>query len=143
MSGETLQRVIAFTARQLSCKQSKLSADTTLQHDLGVDGLDGSDYIEAYAKEFEVDVGACRIDKHFGPDPDSLVPIAIVVVGIEMLIRFCCRRLHRRTDWLDSAILESTTDPRMPITLGDLVTAAETRRWPFSYEDQQARWSVR
>jgi hypothetical protein len=132
-SGQALERVIAFTARQVRCKPAGLSERTTLCRDLGVDGQDGLDYLVAFEKVFGVDLSACRPDRHFGPEAGS--PLAGFLLPL-FVIRWLIRRIGWEARWLDW--MEQTEEQAglIPITLGDLATAAETRTWPFNYEDR-------
>jgi acyl carrier protein len=45
-----------------------LSEDTRLLHDLGMDGTDAVEFMEAFSEEFNVDMSEFKFDRHFGPE---------------------------------------------------------------------------
>lgn len=48
--------VISFVADYFGVDASKISLDTTINYDLGVDGDDGRDFLLAFSKAFNVDI---------------------------------------------------------------------------------------
>src|SRR5687768_8410198 len=47
--------IIEFVAKQTGVKRERLGANTTLFGDLGIDGIDGWEFIEEFGKRFKVD----------------------------------------------------------------------------------------
>jgi acyl carrier protein len=107
-------KVKGFVAEETRSRPERLSLDTTLLGDLGVDGDDGWRLIAAFAEEFDVDMGGFVFTKHFcnegGANP---------ILLFESLVRqFLAKEdLHQ---------IAGVT----PITIRDLVEAAGSRRWP-------------
>lgn len=72
---ELWDRIVDFTRRQTKTS-AQLSRKTELQRDLGIEGDDAFDLVEAFAEEFEVDPGDFDFHRYFGPEgfnPLSLV----------------------------------------------------------------------
>jgi hypothetical protein len=68
MSGKNIKNIFDLTQRELGISASKLTPETSLFHDCGVAGLDGKDFMMAFAKEFEVDMGMFRSEDYFGAE---------------------------------------------------------------------------
>lgn len=62
------QKVKEFVARQICIKVERLSIQTRLAEDLGIDGDDAYDLFERFAEEFQVNLSTLQLDKHFGPE---------------------------------------------------------------------------
>jgi len=97
--------VMAFTAKQVGVRPGNLSLDTRLLHDLDVDGDDGLDFMECFARGFEVDLSAFDPTLHFGSEG-----------GWNPLSLLAC-------------LFPATGAGLIPITLADLVEAARTHLW--------------
>src|SRR5688572_30475624 len=105
------QRVVAFVAAQCGADEDKLRPQTTLFGGLGVDGDDGCQLVEEFARQFSVDLSGFDPTEHFGPE------------GMAVLWPFY---------WLVIAFRSGTPEQRAglkPITLADLIRSAESRRW--------------
>lgn len=101
---DTAERVAAFLGMELHVKTCDLHSETRLKQDLRVDGADAVDLLEKFAEEFEVDMSACDLSRHFGPESgDPFI-------------------------WLWQFI---TRKKLTPITVADLVCCAETGRWSY------------
>jgi hypothetical protein len=88
--------------------------DTTLFGDLGVDGADGPELIQAFAKEFGLDISTFDACRHFGPEAGfSLLHSIVQFFRMEVLRE----DVHGAAD-------------KLPIAIRDLVAAAEAKRWP-------------
>jgi len=79
--GASQQEIIAFVAAHLAAEATRLRADTSLFHDLGVDGTDGWDFLDAYAQRFGVDMSSLNVDLHFGPEA-AFNPVAYLYFQI-------------------------------------------------------------
>ncbi|WZO98796.1 DUF1493 family protein [Isosphaeraceae bacterium EP7] len=113
MSTNLEARVKAFVASATMTDPERLTPETTLFGDLGTDGADGWELIEAFGKEFEVDLSRFDASKHFGPEASGN-PLAMLHWFIE---EFLLRRDPHEVWGLS------------PITIGDLIEAAERKEW--------------
>ncbi len=68
MPGCPSQRLIEFTAKMAAVKPARLSGSTRLFEDLGMDGDDGVEFLDAFGQEFGVDMAACDPIDYFGPE---------------------------------------------------------------------------
>jgi acyl carrier protein len=104
MDAESLtDRVISLVARKTGVKVSKISQQTDLVYDLGIDGDDAVELIDEFEHEFGVEMPNSEYDKHFGPE--GLNPLCLFSLSW----------------WRDKA---------KPLTIADLVRAAESGVWP-------------
>lgn len=68
MESDLEARVKGFVANERKTDPGRLNLETALFADLGTDGADGWELIEAFGKEFEVDLSGFDVSKHFGPE---------------------------------------------------------------------------
>lgn len=115
--------VIDFVADFTAAKRTRISLQTTLFGDLGIDGADGWELIEAFGRKFDVDIATFRPERHFGPEG---LPIYAPLALIWWLITWPWRRPEAPEA---SAGLQA-------IRISDLVVAARTRKWTLDREPQ-------
>ena len=60
--------VIAFVAKQLSVPPDRIHQNTRIERDLHCTGDDAAELMEAFARQFRVDLSEFQIDRHFGPE---------------------------------------------------------------------------
>jgi acyl carrier protein len=113
MSSALEQRVKEFVAMERATAVGTITLDTTLLGDLGVDGADGWELIEAFGKEFEVDLSEFDASKHFGPEAGAFPPLFFIQLFREFILK------------QDPHSIAGVS----PITVQDLVDAAEKKRW--------------
>jgi acyl carrier protein len=102
-----------FVAKRTATQPDRLTLDTTLLGDLGADGADGWELIAAFGEEFGVDLSGFAFARHFCNEGGAS-PILL----LESLVRqFLAKE--------DPHQIAGVT----PITIRDLVEAAETRHW--------------
>ncbi len=112
MNDEIFARVKAFVAEHHRIAEKKFNPDTRLVEDLGIDGDDAVELIEAFCDEFEIqDMSDFNFSNYFGPEGCDL---------IGSLFGFLYDLLF------DKEKLRSTSTP---ITLHDLAESAEAKRW--------------
>src|SRR3954471_4410832 len=69
MNDELHKAIRRFAARELGVAVERLEeAQTQLGRDLGVDGADGWEFIEAFGPQFGVDISSFESARHFGPE---------------------------------------------------------------------------
>src|SRR3954451_25224927 len=83
----------------------RLRADTRLEDDLGMSGLDAAEFLEAFAGAFEVDLAGIDFHKHFGPE---------------------CGPVLFWPRWLEEEMKDYGL---FPVTVGQLVEVASAKRW--------------
>ena len=99
------EQIRQFTAKELLVKPERLKAETSLQ-DLGVAGDDGVEFMQAFAVRFGIDLADFESDLYFGPEA-GCDPLTLLFY-----------------------LFSPGTRPKFaPITLGDLVQAAQEGKW--------------
>jgi len=111
MCEDMFKRVESFVLRFWPASKGPLSPDTRLLYDLGMDGTDAVEFMEALSKEFGVDMSEFEFNKHFGPEGFGPVDLFYFL--------YC----------LVARIFKKDVSGLIPITLRDLVLAAEARKW--------------
>jgi len=104
--GEVEAAVVSFVAAELRVERRRVTPNARLTQDLGVDGADGWELIEAFGERFTVDLSAFAPSLHFGPEagPNPFV-------------------------WLYWLARPSARPRSVPITVEDLTAAAERGTW--------------
>ena len=62
------ESLIEFVSIQRNINPARLSAETRLNHDLGIDGDDGIEFMAAFSSQFDVNLSAFESSKYFGPE---------------------------------------------------------------------------
>jgi acyl carrier protein len=109
MKDKFLNEIKAFVAKEWSEPKDGLSAQTSLNDDLGMDGDDGVEFMLAFSKHFAVDLSSFPHNKYFGPEA-AANPISLII---------CAVRRVTTGRWNNLS----------PLTLQDLAEAAERGRW--------------
>jgi hypothetical protein len=65
---DTVEAVIALICRSTGAPRREVVLDATLGDDLGIDGADAVELLQAFATAFKVDLGAFDYDRYFGPE---------------------------------------------------------------------------
>jgi len=107
MEDNVYLKVRDFVAGHLGERKDRLSEDSRLLQDLGVDGADAVELLEAFSEKFDVDMAHFPLSKHFGPE-----------AGFNLFYHLYCL-LFERPKWRPT-----------PITLGELAEAVRRKRWP-------------
>ncbi len=110
------ESVIDFVAEFTGIKHQQLMPASTLFGDLGVDGADGCELIEAFGQKFQVDLSSFRSDRHFGPEG---LRINAPLLWLWRLMKWPFRKCQ--TPEQCAGLLE--------IQISDLITAAKEKRW--------------
>jgi acyl carrier protein len=119
------KRVIDFIVSHLSRKREKITLRADLREDLGVDGDDGIEFIEAFSEEFNVDISSVEINKYFGPER-----------GVGPLFLFYPIMLF--LNWLFGwKLKEPSSNNLVSIHVSDLVESALSRAWIVKSESSQ------
>src|SRR5215213_11474871 len=107
---DLLEEVKTFVAEFWGEPINRLTAETSVNEELGMDGDDGAEFMRAFGERFAVDLAAFPHDKYFGPEA-SATPLSTLVGAV--------RRVTTGR-WSNVA----------PLTLRALAEAAGQRRWP-------------
>jgi hypothetical protein len=154
------QRVLTFAAVQSHVDREKITPMTRLAQDLDITGDDASAFFDAFGREFHVNLDALNMhwDSHFRPEAGPILNTVFVVVGCITLAGsllalfgfggrlwsyeyFSPYRMYRTPTWVGSGIASfvcwAVTWYRnrdlTPITIADLIDAADAGRWVKSY----------
>lgn len=106
------EEVICFVANYVGEEPSKITPETLINEDLGVDGDDGRELLLLFSEEFNVDIDQID-DVYFGPEGISLY---IFVYPILKLLNFMGFR------WKKNIEIKS-----LPVSL--LIESAEKKVW--------------
>lgn len=79
---ELSDAVRAFVAEQLGVSSGRLSSETTLFGDLGVDGDDAVDLMSAFGERFGVDLSEFDRQAYFGSEGWSPVALYLGLAGL-------------------------------------------------------------
>ena len=84
MSRETFEKVKSFVCDQRGKYRKPLTRQTTLEDDLGITGLDGADFMDAFFEKFDITPPETfEWQNYFGPecfDPFGLGPIIYCLI---------------------------------------------------------------
>jgi acyl carrier protein len=106
---DTLEReIIQLVCKQTGSSLNRVGLESRLFHDLGVDGADGWEIIEAVGNKYNIDISKVRMEEYFGPEADA-TPLT--------LIRWLISPAFRRGDKFT------------PIRVRDLVACVRAGKW--------------
>ncbi len=108
----TFEQVRDFLSEQWRVRPERLTPDTRLLHDLGIDGDDAEEILTDFAEQFQVDLSAFRFTEHFGSELDA------------------------GPRWVLRKIFGGDAVRKTPVTLQALVDAATSGRW-IEYEKHE------
>jgi hypothetical protein len=143
-SKEAEERVMRFTAAHWRVRKShKLTTNTRLAQDLGMDGNDAVEFFEKFAQEFSVDLYQLRVhwNQHFAREGISLG--AMVAIALCVTAGFWLRdAIGVLPPWAWGIALIATAalshrrfakDNMSPVTIGDLAESVRLGRWSKPY----------
>jgi len=107
LSEETIfNQIREFIASKRGIKSSKISVNSKLYHDLGLDGDDALEFFESFSCIFCVDISEFYLDNHFGSEYSA--PIRLILRKLPFIKRY---------------IKEYE-----PITVADLINAVKSKK---------------
>ena len=106
------EQIRQFVSGALSVKPERLNPETRIGHDLGVDGDDGVEFMQAFAVHFGVDLADFERSQHFGPEAG-------------------CNPLYLLYYYL----FAGARSKFVPITLADLVHSVQEEKWRMPSRD--------
>jgi hypothetical protein len=117
-----MDKILSDQVRQFICdfwhqRPDKLRSDTRLEEDLGMTGDDAADFLEAFAKAFDVDLAGIEFHKHFGPECGPIVFF-----------------------WPPGLKEEMRDLGKYPVTVGHLIQVACVKRWACPPPREEKKW---
>ena len=145
---EMLSEIVKYVTERTGIKPEKLNATTRLLQDAQIDGDDAVEFFTDFEKRYgaELEPLYAHWDRHFGPEgfgtPMSflamlvllLAPIGLIPFGVSPMWGWGLE-LAGVLIWLWPLRRWPLKDKTIAVTLGDLASAARTKRWPLSYDD--------
>jgi hypothetical protein len=138
-------RVIEFTANRIPAAAGRISLDSRLLQDLGLDGEDAIEFFEAYDDEFDVDLSVLieqNWKRHFGAVGGvrwGIVAGFFVCFVISEILERLIRPVPQWMTYLALILIwaglmqfwpfGARPPALVPITVRDLVEAARAREW--------------
>lgn len=141
------ERILDFTAQQRAMKRSKISIDSRLNQDLGMDGDDAVDFFRLFSIEFRVDLDDLYThwDQYFGPEGGpsfGFLIITVLCITAGFWLRDVTSVLPAWV-WGIGLIAIVVVVHRLcfakkmvPITVRDLVESSRSGRWSRSYDSR-------
>jgi len=102
MEASLQERVLAFVSEQTGVKREKIRLETTLSHDLGIEGDDARELFEEFGRRFAVDLEELGRDWsfYFCPDGLPLSTVLILFVPAISIALILIQIFPRVPDWL-------------------------------------------
>jgi len=138
-------RILAFTASERVMPIDSIQLESRLSHDLGMDGYDAVEFFEAFGKSFSVDLAPLYRDwsRYFGPEGFGLNwRVALVLIFATAAGFLLSVKVGLFPQWVWTASLalivlfltrrfcpEVLSIKSLPVTVQDLVDAAEAGKW--------------
>jgi hypothetical protein len=143
---ELEERIVNFIAESTGIKAKKVHLDSRLAQDIGMEGDDAGEFFEKFHEQF-----------HFLPEGIGVPPLGcMVMIGVGVVAGGL---LHDAFNWIPawaamgvlttlfcgiygwiySRLLGEPQDDKIPITVQDLVEAANAGKWVKSYQEQENR----
>jgi acyl carrier protein len=91
------ESVLSLVADYTGCRREQLNLDTALNQDLGVDGDDACELLDAFAKKFGVDLSRFHYDRYFGSEAGGLPVLGFGSSCAPLTIRDLVQMVDQRT----------------------------------------------
>jgi hypothetical protein len=101
-----IDEVKKLVSKEFSVKFGKLTNETRLLHDLGMDGDDAREFMQVFSKNFQVDLSEFEFCQYFGEEAGA-EPITLIYY----------------------LLFKSARPKFVPITISDLTNSAERKKW--------------
>ena len=103
---EIVRKVRELVARKTGLPEERISPEARLLHDLGVEGDDAEELLVEFCDEFRVDITDIKVSKYFSDE--SSVASSL---------------------WFLRSSIEARLREKEPLTVDQLVIAAQLRKW--------------
>ena len=97
-----LEQVQRFAADELGLPFAKLKPEHSLLHDWNVYGLDGVEFMLAFAEKFRVDLSGVDLGRYFGDERPPLLPSGAGLAHIPRLTFIDLSRAARDHVWKEN-----------------------------------------
>jgi hypothetical protein len=144
---EVLSEIIERVSEQTGVKPERLHASTRLLQDIGMDGDDAVEFFEDFGERYGVDLSPLYANwgRHFGPEgfgtPKTFFVLLILMFAPVFLLFFGVSPMWGWALALVGVVIWNLAvrkwpgeDDTLTVTVGDLVLAAKSRRWPLVYD---------
>jgi len=101
-------KILEFVSSETITRKQRLSRNTDIAQDLGVDGCDAGEFMFKFQQEFEVDLSNFRFDRYFGGEGLDVILFIKNLLGMGIV--------------------------KDPLTVDHLFNAAKHRRWPERFD---------
>ena len=144
---EIEKRVIALVAEETRMNPMDVKLDLRLGEDIGMDGDDAVEFFEKFSETFHVNLTLLKDhwDQHFGGEVGPGGPRLLVVIVASVIVAGV---LHEWVPWvpmgISTIVLAALSfwiygrffdhDEKLPVTVRDLVDAADSGKWAKEYE---------
>ncbi len=139
--------VIELIARERGLDRHKVTLSSRLQQDLGMDGDDAVEFFQDFEKRYGPDLALLyqHWDCHFGPEGFGS-PMMFLLMLLLLLSPFPLLPFGVSPAWVWGAEIAAVLlwlwplrqwplkDKTIAVTVKDVVVAAETKRWPLTYD---------
>ncbi len=124
---ELLGRMAALLWECQGFPRERLTPDTTLQRDAGMDGDDAREFLAAFASTFDVNLDGLRFADHFGEEGfPAAAGLLLMTAAISTVLWPWCLPC-----WLAAACWwqHRSARKRRELTVSDLLRSARAGRW--------------
>ena len=135
---EKLERkIVDLISYHSGYKKEKITPETGLLDDVGMDGDDSWEFFEDFSNKFNVDLGSMQYDRHFGPE--GFTPLQGLLffprVAGFLLVWIFSFFFPKAKPILNrfTPLMYPFSRDMEPVTVQDLVDAAKAGKWVMYY----------
>jgi hypothetical protein len=156
--------VMVLVAEELGRSRKAMLPGSRIEEDFGCTGDDARQLLERMQREFEIDMADFVFERHFGDETAGWPVLVTLVVTLPVAvlamqgIGFACRIAQcggdsvRQSGWFFFAVCtvcalliayltrylpSASREPKISVTVQDLIDAARTRRWPYAGSERR------
>lgn len=139
-SDECLAEVQCFVAEFLNESIERVVPGTRLSEDLGVDGDDAYELMEAFAERYDVDLSDFRFHEHFGDEGCLQFSTVLLLIPSTLVLTVLWNWNQWAGGFLGGLLLLAFIARGLrgyphSITIRDLASALMVKRWDYPYRD--------
>ena len=140
--------IVGLIAHERGLPSHKVTLSSRLLHDLGMDGDDAVEFFREFEERYDADLATLyeHWDRHFGPEglgsPTTFLvmlvllflPLPLIPLGISPALVWGAE-IAAVLLWHWPVKQWPLKDKTIPVTVEDVIVAAETKRWPIAYDE--------